>query len=237
MKEKINNLKKFKISKVVILVIISFALFLALVAQTFMNRSCNVEVINPYEITTKANDNFVFLGDSITDFYPLEEFFDDLPVINSGISGNSTDDILNELNDRVIRYNPTKVFLLIGTNDIEYGKKNDEIISNIKIIVKNILKKRPNTKIYIESVYPINNSDDDKIDHGMVGKRDNKTIINLNKKIKKYCEKNDYTYINMYDELLDKDGNLDLKYTKEGLHMSNLGYVKITKVLYKYLND
>ena len=45
----------------------------------------------------------------------------------------------------------------------------------------------------------------------------------------------DYGY--KIEELVDKEGNLALKYTTEGLHISDLGYLKITKVLYKYLNN
>lgn len=192
---------------------------------------------SPYDIEVKHNDNFVFLGDSITDWYPIKELYDDLPIINSGVAGYTTDDILENLDDMVTIYNPTKVFILIGTNDIEKDKSEEEISKNIKKIVDNILKKRPNTTIYIESIYPINNTNDEKINHDIVGKRDNKKIRNINKKIKKYCESKNYTYINMYDELLDKDGNLDLKYTEEGLHLTDLGYLKVTKVLYRYLND
>ena len=39
----------------------------------------------------------------------------------------------------------------------------------------------------------------------------------------------------MYDELVDKNGNLKLEYTKEGLHMSDDGYKIITKKLKKYV--
>lgn len=192
---------------------------------------------NPYEIKVEANDNFVFLGDSITEGYPTKELFDDLPIINSGVSGYTTDDILKNLDEMVTIYNPTKVFILIGTNDIAFEKSESQITNNIKKIVQNILRKRPNTKIYIESIYPINNTEDDKIDHGVVGVRDNKKIKQINKKLKKYCKEKGYTYINIYDELSDKSGNIDLKYTKEGLHLNDLGYLKVTKSLYQYLKD
>ena len=191
----------------------------------------------PYDIHTRPNDNFVFLGDSITDFYPLEELYDNLPVINSGVSGYTTDDILSNIKEMVSIYNPTKVFLLIGTNDIEKDKDNDYITNNIYKITKEILKDRPTTKIYIQSVYPVNNSDSDKINHSMVGKRTNEIIINLNKKIKKLCEEYHYIYIPVYDELLDEDKNLALKYTEEGLHLTDLGYLKVTRTLYPYLED
>ena len=50
-----------------------------------------------------------------------------------------------------------------------------------------------------------------------------------------YCSKNNITYIDIYNELRDEDGNLKLEYTKEGLHMSDDGYKIITKKLKKYV--
>lgn len=234
-KDKIKNIIK---SKTFLLLVICILLFILLIAELIIFKNKIEEVRkNPYEIESKPTDNYIFLGDSITAGYPLEELYEDLPVVNSGVSGYTTQDILNNLDNMVSIYNPTKVFLLIGTNDIQREKTNEEIINNVKEIVNKILEKRPNTKIYIESIYPINNTDNEKINHASVGIRNNKTIKEINKEIKEYCKDNDYTYIDMYNELADKDGNLDLKYTTEGLHISDLGYLKITKVLYEYLND
>ena len=39
----------------------------------------------------------------------------------------------------------------------------------------------------------------------------------------------------MYDELTDEDGNLNKKYTNDGLHPNSLGYAKITRVLLPYI--
>ena len=235
MKEK---LRKVISSKIFILTFILILLFTCIILfYLLIEKDEKVVKTNPYDIELSSMDNFVFLGDSITDYYPIDELYDGMPVVNSGIAGYTTEDILNNLDNMVTIYNPTKVFILIGTNDIERDKSNDEIITNIKRIVSEIIKKRPNTKIYIESIYPINNTDNEKIVHTSVGKRTNETIKEINKEIKLYCKNNGYTYIDMYNELIDQDGNLDLKYTTEGLHISDLGYLKITKVLYKYLDD
>lgn len=41
-------------------------------------------------------------------------------------------DIYDELYDRLYIYNPTKVFLLIGTNDFFDDRSNEYIVGNIK---------------------------------------------------------------------------------------------------------
>ncbi len=191
---------------------------------------------NPYDIKVTEYDNFVFLGDSITDWYAFDEFYDNIPVVNSGVAGNKTTDILDNIENRVGVYNPTKVFLLIGTNDI--GERTPkEIVNNIGKIVNKIRKIRPKTKIYIESLLPVNNSDDSKVNKETVRERTNKEIEEINKLLKEYCDKNKITYINTYDEFVSEDNQMDLKYTTDGLHLSNLGYLHLTKILLPYLNE
>lgn len=188
-------------------------------------------------LETKEKNRYtdiVFLGDSLTDYYDLDKYYD-TKIVNSGVEGWTTDDILNNLDEKVFKYYPKKLVLLIGTNDLRDEKDTKYIIENIKKIVEEIKKKRPYTKIYIESLYPINNTDNEKINHTAVGIRKNSDIKEINRKLEEYCKKNKYTYINMYDELTDKEGNLNLKYTKEGLHMSDEGYKVVTKKLKKYL--
>lgn len=215
------------------IIIISILLFLLLgtIVLLCLKQESNT---SQFKITVGPMDNFVFLGDSITDFYPLEEYYDDLPVINSGISGNKTEDILKDMTKRVYQYNPTKVFLLIGTNDLnEEGTTAEKVIKNIKKITSSIKTKRSRAKIYIESIYPVNK----EIENHQVDRRDNKRIKEVNKSLEKICKEEGYTYIDLYSKLSDDKGNLKTKYTSDGLHLNSLGYVVVTRELSPYLND
>lgn len=184
----------------------------------------------------KKNENIVFLGDSITEIYPIDKIYSDLPIIKSGVSGYKTDDILKRMDSMVYKYNPTKVILLIGTNDISQDISEENLIKtqkNIEKIINGIKKNRKNAKIYIESIYPVNRN----MKKEMVSERTNDAIKQLNNKIKKYCKEENITYINMYDELLDSDGNFDSELTYDGLHPSSLGYAKITRILLPYIYE
>lgn len=183
------------------------------------------------------NENIVFLGDSITEYYPIDEIYDDLPIIKSGVAGYKTTDLLSRLDKMVYQYNPTSVYILIGTNDLMKVKEEDKekTVNNIKKIVKKIKENRSKTKIYIESIIPINEKVDKK--RYMVGGRDNEAIKDVNNRLKEYCEEKNYTYIDMYSELEDEDGRFSSKYTDDGLHPNNLGYAKMTKVLLTYIYD
>lgn len=218
-------------------------IFVIFVLLLFCFSCFSVYVFVNYEPEVKTNivketvvdENVVFLGDSITDFYDLEKYFSGMHVVNSGVDGNTTDNILNNMKERVYDYNPSKVLILIGTNDITNDKNVDEIFDNIKKIIEQIRENRPYAEIYLESIYPVNDTDDSKINHEMVNGRKNDTIKEINSKLREYSKKNDVIYIDMYSKLSDDDGNLKLDYTKEGLHLSDKGYEVVTKVLEKIL--
>lgn len=190
------------------------------------------KVITKKEEVVVMDDNYLFLGDSITEQYDLDEYYNDLPVVNSGISGNKTKDLLNDLNNRVYQYNPSKVFLLIGTNDIQSKVEEDVIVNNIKKILEDIHENRPYAKLYLEAIYPV--------DEGSSGAQDrtNKEIQSINASLEDYCKKNDITFIDMYDLLLDPESDKDRlfeDYSKDGLHISDEGYEVITEELMKYI--
>lgn len=238
-KKRKDNLLIALIFVVIILIINLFLLYQYQQEQREKEKIRQQEQIKLKKIQEKKEKeqlkDIIFLGDSITDFYDLDKYFD-IPIINSGISGWTTDDILNNLGDKVFKYKPKKIFILIGTNDFRDGKEIDYVYRNIKEIVSQIRKKSRYTTIYIQSIYPVNNTDNKKIEHTMVGCRKNEDIIELNKKIKTYCNMTkNITYIDMFERLKDEEGNLKLEYTKEGLHISDKGYEVITDILKEYL--
>ena len=199
--------------------------------QEMIKLSSRVERLERY---TYNKESIVFLGDSITSRCDLNKYFSNYNVYNSGIAGNMTKDILDNMENRVFVYNPTKVFILIGTNDLVYsGLDNDGIKNNIEEIINKIYEKKSNTKIYLESIYPVNNS----LNKEIVETRTNDNIKDLNNKIEKICNNNKCTYINMYDNLTDKNGNMKRIYTVDGLHLNKIGYKVVANKLIKYLDE
>lgn len=183
-----------------------------------------------------VDDNYLFLGDSITELYDLEKYYGKLPVINSGKSGYTTQDILDNLDKMVYQYNPSKVFLLIGINDLGFEVDPEVVVNNIKKIVDNIKKNRPYSKIYLESIYPVNNSEYEKIaSYVTQGHMYNEDVVEINKKLAQFAVEEDITYIDLYSELVGEDGLLKLEYTVDGLHISDEGYKVITDVLNRYM--
>lgn len=238
---------KQKFSKIAILV--SMLIIGIFIFNNFNNKNLTKTVEN--KKTTKVvveknvkkeknykSENIVFLGDSITDYYDLDKYYKNMPVINSGTAGYKTNQILDELDERVIKYNPTKVFLLIGTNDLAFTDlTTEEIADNIVKIADRINEKRPNTQIYIESIFPVNtDKNEKKVSWEMVDVRENKSITAINNYVKEKIKNKKYTYVDMYKLLIGKDGNLNINYSVDGLHMNDNGYKVITKEIMKYIN-
>lgn len=225
-----------------IMIILNILLFLCLVItiNTYSEKLNKISLPSDFieEKKDYKKENIVFLGDSITDWYPFDALYEDyIPIINSGKAGYRTFELLPELDELVYKYNPTKVFILIGTNDLNTHSGKEQLVDNIEKMIKRIQKNRPKCKIYVQSIYPVNKTDQEKIDKDKVNKRENKEIVEVNNKIRKICKKYNVTYINVYKYLVDDDGNLDLKYTKDGLHLNDLGYLRVTKVLTPYVEE
>ena len=164
--------------------------------------------------------------------YDLEKYYPNYYAINSGVGGNIANDILNDMDNRVYKYNPTKIFILLGTNDMIYsGLEYDGIKDKINELVTNIHEHLPNTKIYLESIYPIND-----IDEKIVDGRKNENIKVLNDMIKPICDSEICEYIDLYDDLTDKNGNLKRLYTVDGVHLSRFGYIMVTRKLSQYID-
>jgi lysophospholipase L1-like esterase len=179
----------------------------------------------------------VFLGDSITDFFRINEYFHGVYVINRGISGDTTDGVLFRLPESVYHLSPSKVFLMIGTNDLGENKAERDIIHNIDQIISAIQANCPETKVYLESVYPVSNIRHKKIRRYIVKKRTNEKICRLNKGLEKLAQEKNITYIDVYSHLVDETGNIRLEYTVEGLHLTVQGYCAVAEVLKPYVME
>ncbi len=219
---------KFKDFIICILVVI-----IAIMSVLYVNIENNKTTIARQIIITQDKEKIIFVGDSITERYDLTKYYDydNKLIINSGVSGYRTNNIISRFNVLVKQHQANKMFLLIGTNDVSREISADDIFYNIKRIINMTKEQSPDTKIYVESVYPVNNNME------KAGKRTNDVIKDINEKLEEYCNQNNIIYINMYDELTDSEGYLDQQYTVDGLHLNDKGYEVVTSKLKKYVEE
>lgn len=222
-------MKKKAIDKNLIIFLIFFIIF---VVSIFFN----IMSLTKYPIVKYENDeNIVFFGDSLTAGYDVKKFFSHSRVVNRGIGGNKTADLLDRIDKDVYDYNPSKVFLLIGINDLSANVDEDDLLFNINNIIKGIKSNRSKATIYVESLYPIGKEREEKEENKKKDNYNNASINKINEKIKKMCKEENVIYVNVHDSLTNKEGRLKNSYTEDGLHLSSLGYLKVTSVLREYV--
>ncbi len=197
----------------------------------------NCEMQNKADNYAHLNKNYckrgqvVLAGDSITDFYNNYELFYEYTkksgkaVYNRGISGDTSNRLIERLESNVLCLEPEKVVYLIGTNDHAKGADDEYIISNIRKIIEMTRNACPGCSIAVESIYPV-------IDHKQ---RKNKNLKPINEKLKKLCSEEDVAYIDLFDALCDENGSFDKAYTYDGLHPNVHGYEVVTKALLEFI--
>ena len=224
--------KSNKKIKVLMFIIIIEIIIILCLSVLLINEKNNGKIAEPtIKEEEKEQSIYLFLGDSITNQYDLEKYYPSLETINSGINGNRTEDILEDMKNRVFQHQPTDVIILIGINQIERDSV-DKIVDDIKKIVDDIKTQNNKTNIYIQSVYPVNA----EVENTASLYKDNNKIIEVNKKLKEYTEESDVKYVDIYDKLLSEDGKLDEIYTQDGLHLNDKAYEIITNEIIKMIN-
>lgn len=222
-----NKEKKNK-KGIFIIVTLSIILTVSIIFNIFLFNKKNI-------IEYKNDENIIFFGDSITEGYRLDKYFPKKNVVNKGISGNRTTDLVNRIDKDVYEYNPSKTLILIGINDLAMETEKEDILENIQLIINGLQINRKNSEIYVESVYPVNKDLIIEKNTSFAYTLDNVKVMNLNNDLKKMCEENDITYIDVYSKLIDDNNNLKSNYTYDGVHLTDLGYLKITSVLKDYV--
>lgn len=200
---------------------------------------CPIENNNPKDDDKNNNskeETYLFLGDSIFYQYNTGDYFRDYNTINTGVNGITALKTLERLEESVYQYNPTTIFILLGTNDLYYDYTPEETFEHLKQLIDKIHLDKPEITINVLSILPINKSDNPKVSKEANGNKTNEQINQVNDNLYKYCEDNKLNYINVHDLLLDSNNELNLAYSYEGLHITELGYHHITMELLKYMH-
>jgi len=182
-----------------------------------------------FENLPNAEDEIIFLGNSITDGAEWSEMFQDLRIKNRGISGDITEGVLLRLKE-VTDSKPLKVFIMIGVNDLSKNISATQILYNYENIIKSIKSASPKTKIYVQSVLPVNS------DFPRFKNHTNKTkqIIALNSDLVKIARIHRVEFVDLFSVFKNGSGQMDKKYTLDGLHLNAEGY-KLWKVTIEHL--
>jgi lysophospholipase L1-like esterase len=185
-----------------------------------------------FELLPDDPGEIIFLGNSITDGCEWSELFRNPLIKNRGISGDITEGILFRLNE-VTAAQPEKIFLMIGVNDLAAGKTVDSIVTNYRLIIETIRHDSPKTKLYLQSVLPVNAAYPRFKNH--VDKSD--SILVLNKHIKALAQEYGLTYVDLHTAFRQEDGQMNPEYSNDGLHLTGAGYILWKKLIDAYISE
>ncbi len=174
-----------------------------------------------FEQLPDAKREIIFLGNSITDGCEWAELLQNQRIKNRGISGDTTDGVLYRLKE-VTSSSPEKVFLMIGINDLSRDVPKETVFGNICKIAEQIRKDSPRTKVYIESILPVNDA------FGKFPKHTNKgpEVLWVNAQLKDWCQKSQVRYIDLYSHFTAPGSDLlNPDFTNDGLHLTAAGYM------------
>jgi lysophospholipase L1-like esterase len=186
-----------------------------------------------FEVLPKDSNAIIFLGNSLTQNFELAELFQNINIKNRGINGDITAGVLNRLTP-IIQTKPKKIFIEIGINDLGNEIPKDSVIVNYKKILFTLQKECKSTKIYIQSILPVENDRDGYPTY--CNPKVNGEIKEINKELLKYANQNNITFIDTYSKF-ELGGQLNPKHSVDGIHISGDGYLLWTKILKPFVDE
>lgn len=210
------TLKLKKRNKILLIVGLSLGLLLA--------------VLSPKIETTEAL-RIVMLGDSLTAGFTWQEVFPTIKVHNFGVSGDTTKDILNRL-EQVITLNPDIIFLQAGINDLGKGTPNkmESIMMGHLKVWGQLRQSLPETRLVITSLFPVRTTEGTDRFQGW-----NQAIRRLNSRIKVEAESQGLDFIDLAPALSDHRNQLNQEFTNDGLHLRKPAYKIWTEALSPFI--
>ena len=193
--------------------------------QTKYRELNQISVIEP---------DIIFIGDSIIEYYPLQELFGTSKnIVNRGIRGYQIGLLRENLDVHLYGDSVDQIVLLIGTNDIGKDVPMNEALNNLESVIQTISRDYPLSQIKLVSILPVNEGEDFR----------QTVYIRTNEKIKTWNQAYQdlatsymqVEYIPVFDSLLDEAGQLKPTYTTDGLHLSVSGYQVLSSSLRKHI--
>ena len=220
-------------------------------AQRLVNQLKDWNQLSRYqaenkELQKKPNDpkRIVFMGDSITDFWKLAEYFPGKPYVNRGISGQTTPQMLVRMYPDVIVHKPAAMVVLAGINDVSQntGPATAEMVEQ-NIMAMTDIAKQNGIKVVLCSVLPINDYGFYKakasgklpsyMKDPVTATHPPEDVLELNNWMKSYAKKVDAIYVDYFSAMVDEKGFLKENLSEDGIHPNAEGYGIMTKIIEK----
>ncbi|MFD2101118.1 GDSL-type esterase/lipase family protein [Flagellimonas iocasae] len=157
----------------------------------------------------------VFTGSSSVRMWrDVQDRFPNQQVLNTGFGGSQFSDLELYLDELILNYQPVKVFIYEGDNDVSAKKRLRDIVDTSERIVTVLQQKNQNMEIVLISPKP------SIARWKMRGK-----YRRLNRKLSRLAEKIDgVDFVDVWYPMLDKRKVKQDIFIEDGLHMNTKGY-------------
>jgi lysophospholipase L1-like esterase len=187
-----------------------------------------VKQLTAGDSTISKKKIILFVGSSsIVMWASLTKDFPNHNTLNRGFGGSEMTDLIYFVDQLIVPYKPSKIFIYEGDNDLSNGKSPDEIAKHFQQLLSLIREKlSQKTQVYFISPKP------------SIARWELKPKYDdLNQKLKAIAKQNKRTtFIDMWAPMLEADGTVkkDL-FIEDGLHMNAKGYAIWAEVVRAYL--
>ncbi|MSV35288.1 MAG: hypothetical protein EXQ47_06780 [Bryobacterales bacterium] len=165
----------------------------------------------------------IFFGDSITDFWRLNEYFPDSDYINRGISGQTSGQLLQRFKADVMDLHPQAVVILIGTNDLARGVPAAAIESNNQMLADVAAANK--IKVIVASLLPVSDHHKDQDPaYERTPQRPPASVLAINEWLKMFASQRGYGYLDYFSATVDPTGQFKEDFSDDGLHPNGKGY-------------
>ncbi len=192
------------------------------------------KLVRPHQI--------LFVGSSLMEQFPIYELLLDkeLPytIYNRGIGGYTTQELLETLDVCVYDLKPDKIFINIGTNDLNAPDYTEEgLVARYREILDRIKDHLPEAKIFMMAYYPVNPevAESHPYMKEALKVRTNARVNAANAAVAKLAEEIGATFIDCNAGIKDEKGQMKAEYAIEGMHMYGDGYAPVLEALLPYL--
>ena len=212
-------MKRFLIGILLVLPFCASAQVQAVVDSSYANGHY-LQRLEFFKKMPNQKNEIVFLGNSITEGGKWQELIPNKHVVNRGIRGDVTYGVIARM-DEVLAAKPARIFILIGINDMKRGTPQEVILNNYRKIIRMVKTESPATKIYVESILPVNKA----MLPATYAKLSNPAILEMNNQLKAICEVEKLNYVNLHEVFAGPDGELKKELSLDGLHLRSAAYI------------
>ena len=182
--------------------------------------------IAKFEAEPVVTGRVIFLGNSITQGGDWARLTGDSTVINRGIGADITFGLRTRLAD-VTKRKPSKLFVLIGINDISKDIPDAVIAAQYRALIDSVKSQSPQTRIYVQSILPLNPTVKNFPQHYDKQAR----VVAVNRLIRQMARETGATYVDLWPIFVDRQNRLDASLTGDGLHLNQRGYERWVRFL------